>query len=88
MLCVGNASLRDVQASMRGFAATRRDGHGQNGLEPRREAIQRSKTSSSPCLCRLDLSPRAAMETEDRDVKRDTPSFNFLWSRNLVQGRF
>ena len=76
-----------MQASSRGFAAARRP-RPETCLERRREAMQHSQARSSRCLCRLDLSPRAAMETEDRDVKRDTPSFNFLWSRNLVQGRF
>ena len=32
--------------------------------------------------------PRAAMKSGDCDLKRGTRTFNFLWSRNLVQGRF
>ena len=60
-------------ASQRRLAAAARP-RPETCLEPRREAMQRSQTSSSPCPCRLDLSSprraRAAMKSGDRDLKR------------------
>ena len=70
-------------------ALLRRGGHGQkrvsNGVG--RPCSTRKRVLRVVCAGSTSA-PRAAMKSEDRDVKRDTPSFNFLWSRNLVQGRF
>ena len=53
-------------------------------LEPRREAMQGSRPRSSRCLRDLSSRARAAMKSADRDLKRATRAFGFVWSFYLL----
>ena len=54
-------------------------------LEPRRESMQRSQTSSSRCLVQYQLPrARAALKNGDRDLKRATRANGFVWSFYLL----